>query len=101
MKRRFLRLGQRVLYIVALAIVGALLCATMVRFAPGYGVDESELDFRLSRSSREAIRSKHQLGEGMVSYYGTYIKGLAHGDFGTSVSLQQPVRELLKARAPF
>lgn len=100
MTRWFLRFGQRVLYLVALAILGALLCATMVRFAPGYGVDESELDSRLSRTSREAIRGEHRLGQGLVSYYGTYIKGLVHGDLGTSVFLQQPVRELLKERAP-
>lgn len=84
----------------ALAIVGALLCATMVRFAPGYGIDESELDSRLSRTSREAIRSEHQLGEGLVPYYGAYIKGLVHGDLGTSAFLQRPVKELLKERLP-
>jgi len=101
MKRCILKLGQRVLYLAALAIVGALLCATMVRFAPGYGVDERELDSRLSRASRDAIRSEHQLKAGLVSYYGAYIKGLVHGDFGTSVFLQRPVGELLKERAPF
>jgi peptide/nickel transport system permease protein len=100
MTRWFVKLGKKVLYLVALALIGALLCATMVRFAPGYGVDENQLDFRLSRTSREAIRSEHQLGEGLLSYYGTYIKGLIHGDFGTSVFLQQPVGELLKERAP-
>ena len=101
MTRWLFRIARRVFSLVALAIIGALLCATMVRFAPGYGVDESELDSRLSRTSREAIRSEHQLGAGLVSYYATYIKGLAHGDFGTSVFLQQPVRDLLKERAPF
>ena len=101
MARWFFRIGRRVFFLVALAIVGALLCATMVRFAPGYGVDESELDSRLSRTSLKAIRSERQLGQGLASYYGTYIKGLVHGDFGTSVFLQQPVRELLKERAPF
>jgi len=34
----------------ALALLGALLCATMIRFAPGYGVDERELDSRLSQN---------------------------------------------------
>lgn len=94
-------LGQRALQLVGLAIVGALLCATMVRFAPGYGVDERELDSRFSRASRNAIRSEHQLGDGVVSYYGAYIKGLVQGDLGTSVFLQRPVGELLKERAPF
>jgi peptide/nickel transport system permease protein len=94
-------LGQRLLYLAALAIVGALLCATMVRFAPGYGTDERELDSRYSRSSRDAIRSEHELSRGLLSYYGTYVKDLVQGNFGVSDFLQRPVGELLKERAPF
>jgi len=96
-----LKLGRRLLYFAALAILGALLCATMVRFAPGYGVDERDLDSRFSRASREAMRSEQQLRAGLVSYYGTYIRGLVHGDFGTSAFLRRPVGELLRERAPF
>jgi len=95
-----LKLAQRLLLLSALAIVGALLCATMVRFAPGYGVDERDLDFRLSQSSRDAIRSEHQLRGGLFSYYGAYISGLFHGNLGTSAFLQRPVAGLLKERAP-
>jgi peptide/nickel transport system permease protein len=94
------KLAQRFLLLTALAIVGALLCATMVRFAPGYGVDERDLDFRLSQSSRDAIRSEHQLRGGLFSYYGSYISGLFHGNLGTSAFLQRPVAGLLKERAP-
>ncbi len=100
MTRWILKLGQKFLLLTALAVVGGLLCATMVRFAPGYGVDERELDPRLSRASRDAIRSEHQLGEGLLSYYGVYLSGLFHGNFGTSAFLQRPVIELLKERAP-
>jgi peptide/nickel transport system permease protein len=96
-----LKLGQKFLLLAALAIVGGLLCATMVRFAPGYGVDERELDPRLSQASRDAIRSEHQMGEGLLSYYRAYISGLFHGNLGTSAFLQRPVGELLKERAPF
>src|SRR5260370_6457256 len=87
--------------VTALAIAGALLCATMVRFAPGYAVDERELDPRFSPASRDAIRSEHQMGEGLLSYYGGYVAGLVHGHFGISAFLQRPVGELLKERAPF
>ncbi len=96
-----LKLGQKFLMLTALAIVGALLCATMVRFAPGYGVDERELDPRYSPASRDAIRSEHQMGDGLLSYYCGYISGLVHGHFGISAFLQRPVGELLKERAPF
>jgi peptide/nickel transport system permease protein len=95
-----LKFAQKLLLLAALAIVGALLCATIVRFAPGYGVDERDLDFRLSQSSRDAIHSEHQLGGGLLHYYGSYIAGLLHGNLGTSAFLERPVAGLLKERAP-
>ncbi|HKN77104.1 MAG TPA: ABC transporter permease [Candidatus Acidoferrum sp.] len=100
MNQWIVKFAQKLLLLTALAIVGALLCATMVRFAPGYGIDERDLDFRLSQSSRDAIRSEHQLGGGLLHYYGSYIAGLFHGNLGTSAFLQRPVAGLLKERAP-
>jgi peptide/nickel transport system permease protein len=96
-----LKLGRQVLQFAGLAIVGALLCATMMRFAPGYGADERELDSRYSQDSKKAIRGEHHLSDQLFSYYGIYLKELVHGNFGTSVFLQRPVGELLKERAPF
>ncbi len=100
MARWILKLAQRLFLLTTLAVVGALLCATMVRFAPGYGVDERDLDFRLSQSSRDAIRSEHQLSGGLLRYYGSYIAGLIHGNLGNSAFLERPVAGLLKDRAP-
>src|ERR1700756_5689103 len=101
MSHWMLKLGQNLLLLAALAVVGGLLCATRVRYAPGYGVDERELDPRLSRASREAIRSGNRLRGGLLSYYVTYLSGAVHGNFGTSAFLQRPVGELLRERAPF
>jgi peptide/nickel transport system permease protein len=95
-----LKLGKRLLLLATLAVVGGFLCATMVRFAPGFGVDERELDLGLSASARQAIRNEHQLGRGLLSYYGAYLGSLLHGDFGNSEFLQRPVGELLQERAP-
>ena len=96
----FFKFAQKLLLLAALALVGALLCATMVRFAPGFGVDERELDSRLSRASKEAIRSENQTGSGLFAYYRAYVSDLLRGNFGTSAFLRQPVGELLKERAP-
>jgi peptide/nickel transport system permease protein len=101
MTHGILKFAQKLLLLAALAIVGALLCATIVRFAPGYGVDEHALDSRLSQSSRDAIRNQLQLGNGLLSYYGSYITGLVHGNLGTSAFLERPVAGLLRERAPF
>jgi peptide/nickel transport system permease protein len=100
MTQWILKLAQRLLLLTALAIVGALLCATMVRFAPGYGVDERDLDFRFSQASRDAIRNEQKLNGGIVRYYGSYIAGLVHGNLGTSAFLRRPIAGLLKERAP-
>jgi peptide/nickel transport system permease protein len=101
MTHGILKFAQKFLLLAALAIVGALLCATIVRFAPGYGVDERELNSRLSATSRDAIRNQLQLGNGLLSYYGSYISGLVHGNLGTSAFLERPVAGLLKERGPF
>ena len=94
------RIAQRVSLLVALSLLGALLGATLVRFAPGYGMDESELDPRLSQASREAIRREHRVNSSLLSYYGTYLASAARGDFGSSAWLHQPISGLLRERFP-
>jgi peptide/nickel transport system permease protein len=94
------RIGGRLLILAALSVLGGLLSATLVRFAPGYGVDERELDPRLSQASVEAVRKAHRLNSSLLSYYGRYLEGAIHGDFGTSEWLQRPISTLIKERFP-
>ena len=63
-------------------LLGGLLSASLVRFSPGYGVDEREIDFRLNQASVEAIRNSRHLNDGLLSYYGHYLAGAVHGDLG-------------------
>src|SRR5215467_3492978 len=100
MRDRIQRIAGKLLMLLALCLLGGLLSATLVRFSPGYGVDERELDFRLSRASREAIRNSRHLNEGLLSYYGHYLASAVHGDFGSSDWLQRPISSLIKERFP-
>ena len=84
----------------AVCILGGLLSASLVRFSPGYGADERELDPRFSQASVEAIRNSHRLNAGLLSYYGRYLAGAVHGDFGSSEWLQRPISSLIKERFP-
>lgn len=84
----------------AIAIVGGFLAATLLRFAPGFGVDERELDPRLSEASRQAVRNSHQLESGLFAYYGKYLSKAVRGDLGTSQWLDRPVATLVKERMP-
>jgi peptide/nickel transport system permease protein len=96
-----LRLGlRRLLFLACLGLSGALISATLVRFAPGNGVSEHELDPRWRADSVEALRQKQALHQGLPSFYFHYLSALAHGDLGESDSLKRPVRELLRQRLP-
>jgi peptide/nickel transport system permease protein len=95
------RLGlRRLLLLVGLGLVGALVSATLVRFAPGNGVSERDLDPRLRAESVEALHQQQALHQGLPSFYFHYLAALAHGDLGESESLKRPVRELLRQRLP-
>jgi peptide/nickel transport system permease protein len=94
------RIARRLIMVAALSLLGGLLSATLVRFAPGYGVDERELDPRLSQASVEAVRSARRIDSGLLSYYGHYLSGAVHGDLGTSQWLARPVFSLIQERVP-
>jgi peptide/nickel transport system permease protein len=91
---------RRLLSLACLALVGALLSATLVRFAPGYGVQERDLDPRWHNESVEALRQQQLLHQGVLSYYFHYFVALVHGDLGESDSHKRPVAELLRQRLP-
>jgi len=99
--RNLIRLGvRRLVCLVFLGLVGALASVTLVRFAPGYGVAERELDPRWNANSVEALRQKQALQQSLPSFYFHYLSALVHGDLGESDSLKRPVRELLRQRFP-
>jgi peptide/nickel transport system permease protein len=95
--RQLSRQGRRILLTL---LLGGLLGATLVRLGPGFGVDERELDTRLSAQSQQAIRAERARDNNIAAFYFRYLGGLVHGDFGFSRSLNRPVSELLKERLP-
>jgi len=88
----FLRLGLGLL-------IGGFLTLMLVRFAPGFGVDERELDPALSEARRASIRNQAE-PVSLWRSYSTYVQGALRGDLGTSSSLNTTVRQLLIDRGP-
>jgi len=86
--------------IAALVLLGGLLSATLVRFAPGFDADERELDPGLSAESVRALRQARAGEHNILGYYAGYLRGAMHGDLGTSHALGQPVGSLLRERWP-
>jgi peptide/nickel transport system permease protein len=92
--------GKHAIRILIVLGLGGFLGATLVRMAPGFGVDEEELDSRLSQESLQAVRESHA-GEGnLAGFYVHYLGRLLRGDLGDSQALHEPVRQLLAERFP-
>jgi peptide/nickel transport system permease protein len=93
------RIARHILSIAAVVLLGAFLSAMLVRSAPGFDVDEQQLDTRLNASSISALRESHRQ-ESLFRFYLSYLGHSLRGDLGISRSLGQPVRGLLRDRAP-
>jgi ABC-type dipeptide/oligopeptide/nickel transport system permease component len=99
-----MRLGQKLAWhgvaLVATVLLGGFLSATLVRLAPGFDVDEAQLDPRLNSESVRVLREARQEQQNIFRYYFHSLERASHGDLGTSISLGQPVGRLLRDRAP-
>ena len=86
--------------LVATVLLGGFLSATLVRLAPGFAVDEAQLDPHLSSESIQALRQERLEQQNLFHFYWRSFKGAMRGDLGRSLSLGQPVSELLRQRFP-
>jgi peptide/nickel transport system permease protein len=93
-------MAKHAIRIVLVLVAGGFVGATLVRMAPGFGVDEEELDSRLNGASQQALREANGRDRNMALFYLDYCKRLVHGDLGKSIALNEPVRRLLVERIP-
>jgi peptide/nickel transport system permease protein len=89
-----------VLRVVAVMLMASFAGAMLMRIAPGFSSDDQELNSGLSSQSIQAIRNAHLMDADIPHFYASYIASLIHGDLGTSRSLNQPVKDLLRERLP-
>src|SRR3989442_3628969 len=91
---------RHLLALLLTALLGGLLGATLVRFAPGFGVDERELDTRLHEDSIQALRHSRSNERNLLRFYAGYLAGAVHGNLGVSHSFARPVTDLFAERLP-
>jgi peptide/nickel transport system permease protein len=89
---------RQLIMVGVLVLAGGLLSASLVRFSPGFGVDERELDSRLGPQSIEAIRDSHQKERSLIAFYMRFLAGLFHGNLGDSHSFSSPIADLVRQR---
>lgn len=94
------RIARHGMAMLATVLVGGLLSATLVRIAPGFDSDERQLDPHLSSESIQVLRAERAHDHNVVRFYAQSLWRAAHGDLGTSISLGQPVKALIRERLP-
>ena len=94
------RVAQHAATVLLTVLLGGLLGATLVRFAPGFGANEEELDARRSSASIEAMRQANLVDRNIFTFYFHYLARMTHGDFGFSQTLNRPVAEVVAERVP-
>lgn len=94
------KIARHGLAIVVTALLGGFLSATLVRLAPGFDTDEAQLDPHLNSASVQALHQARADQHNIFRFYFHSLRRATEGDFGTSLSLGQPVGTLLKERVP-
>jgi peptide/nickel transport system permease protein len=94
------KIARHGIALLATVLLGGLLSATLVRLAPGFDVDEQQLDPRLNAESVRVLRETRLEQRNIFRFYFHSLQRAVHGDLGTSLSLGQPVSHLLRERAP-
>ena len=71
----------------------------MIHLVPG---DPVRASLGLTAPQSLVRERRHALGldQPLVTQYGHYVRGLFHGDFGTSLTTQEPVSTIVEARFP-
>jgi len=93
-------LARHLLRIAVTLLLGGLLAATLIRFAPGFDTDEQQMDSRLSAESVQALRQQRAAQHNVFKFYAAFLSAAVRGDFGQSQTLDRPVRELIAERLP-
>jgi len=94
------RIVRLILTMIATVLIGTLVTGMLVRLAPGFDVDAQQLDSRLGHESKEALREQRLRNADIAHFSIAYLGAAASGDFGMSLTLNRPVRELIAERFP-
>jgi peptide/nickel transport system permease protein len=93
-------LGGAALRLLLVMLLASFTGAMLMRIAPGFSSDAQELNAGLSAQSLQAIRQAHLADSNIPRFYIRYLSSFVRGDLGTSQSLNQPVKDLLRDRLP-
>jgi peptide/nickel transport system permease protein len=96
----FRRLPAALLNLIMVVLLGGFAAAALVRYSPGFDVDENAWNPKISAQTLTAMNAGKEQRSQLLPFYGRYLAAAVRGEFGESESLRVPIKELLRDRVP-
>jgi peptide/nickel transport system permease protein len=98
--RRFSQsLAQSALTLLVAVLAGGFIASALVRYSPGFDVDENSWNPQISAQTLAAIHARREYENRLPRFYAHYLLAALHGNLGESDEFHVPVTELLRRRA--
>jgi len=94
------RLAVSLVSLILVVVVGGFVAAALVRFSPGFDIDENVWNPKIGAATLAAMHAQRERGNQLPRFYLHYLRAALRGDLGESDALKTPVTELLRDRAP-
>ena len=85
--------------VVLAVVIGGFLASALVRYSPGFDVDDNSWNPQISAATQAAIHARREYENHLPLFYVRYLAMAVRGNFGESDSLHVPVTDLLRQRA--
>src|SRR5665213_837444 len=99
------RFAQSVLTLAIAVLAGGFIASALVRYSPGFDVDENSWNPQISAQTLAAMHARREYENRLPRFYAHYLVAALHGNLGESDEFHTPVTELLRRRvvvsAPF
>jgi peptide/nickel transport system permease protein len=93
------RLTHSLAALILAVVVGGFLAAALVRYSPGFEIDDNAWNPQISAATRATIHARREYENELPRFYVRYLAMAARGNFGESDSFHVPVSDLLRQRA--
>lgn len=93
------RIANSLLSLVVAVLAGGFIASALVRYSPGFEIDENSWNPQISAATQAAIHARREYENSLPRFYARYIAAALQGNFGESDSFHVPVSQLLLQRA--
>src|SRR5262245_56850577 len=84
--------------LIVVLVAGIVIGGLLVRWAPGFGFDENDLNPLLSESSKQTLHNQRVQDASLPAFLFRYASNFLRGELGTSTAFQRPVSAIIHER---